>query len=64
MTLSEVATIDDPEEADYDDALVAAVATINTGPRKGQRVKIMTLGMLNRKVDPAMKVWKNGARMR
>ena len=63
VVLSEVATIGDPEEADYDDALVAAVATITDGPRKGQRVKIMTLGMLNRKVDPAMKVWQNGARI-
>ena len=63
VILSEAATITDPEKPDYDDMLVAAVGTITQGPHKGQRIKVLTIGMLGRKLQPVLQHWHNGTEL-
>lgn len=63
VVLSEVAELPDPEAADYNDALVTAVATITRGPRSGESIKVLTVGMRDRELVPALRRWRNGARL-
>ena len=63
VILSESATVTDPNEPDYKDVLVAAVGTITQGPHKGQKIKILTLGMQDRKLLPVLKQWHDGAEL-
>lgn len=63
VILSEAATIGDPEQPDYEDMLVAAVGTITEGPHKGRRIKVLTFGMLDRKLQPVLQHWRNGAEL-
>ncbi|GEM_PF-5503365 len=63
VVLSEVGTLTDPDAPDYKDALVAAVGTIQDGPFKGRNIKLLTLGMRDRKLQPVLTHWQNGARV-
>lgn len=60
VALSEVAPLPDPNTADYKDALIASVATITQGPRKGDKIKVITRAMTNRKLTQGIQSWKNG----
>lgn len=64
VVLSEASTLTDPEQPDYKDALIAAVGTITKGPHKGKKIKVLTLGMRDRKLLPVLKQWRNGSKVK
>lgn len=40
------------------------MGTITKGPHKGKKIKVLTLGMRDRKLLPVLKQWRNGSKVK
>lgn len=60
LRLDQISKLPDPDRAVYADALVAAEATIASGPHKGNKIKIVHWAMKERKLNTRARKWHVG----